>query len=61
MSLKGFHIFFIVLATLLAAGCAAWAFLNQTMTAFGIGCAVVAAALAIYGVYFVRKAKRIIT
>lgn len=61
MSLKGFHIFFIILATLLAAGCAAWAFLNETMVAFGIASTVTAAALAAYGVYFVRKSRHIIT
>lgn len=61
MSLKGFHVFFIVLATLLAAGCAAWALVTQAMPAFGIGCAVVAVVLAVYGVFFVRKSKSIIT
>ena len=54
MSLKVFHIIFIVLATLLAAGCAAWAFANQVTPAFGIASAITAVALAIYGVYFVK-------
>jgi hypothetical protein len=61
MSLKTFHIIFIILATLLAAGCAVWAFANQTATPFGVCCAVAAAALVVYGIWFVRKSRHIIT
>ena len=60
MSLKVFHIFFILLATLLAVGCAAWSFLNDTAHLFGIGSAVVAITLVVYGIWFLKKAKRII-
>ena len=61
MSLKAFHIVFIVLATLLAIACAAWSYLNQTAPAFGIGAAVVALALIVYGIYFIKKSRNIIT
>jgi len=59
MSLKAFHILFIALATLLAAGCAWWAFTNS-ITNFGAASAVAAVALFIYGIYFVRKSRKII-
>lgn len=59
MSLKAFHIFFIMLATLLAAGCAWWAFANS-ITVFGAASAASAVALLIYGIYFIRKSRRII-
>ena len=60
MSLKVFHLFFIFLATLLAIGCAAWAFSNHTAEVFGVGSAVVAVALIVYGVWFLKKARGII-
>ena len=59
MSLKLFHIFFITLSTLLAIGCAVWAFAGGS-TGFGAGCAALAVAMPIYGVVFWRKARRII-
>ncbi len=61
MSLKIFHIFFIVLAIALSALCATWAFVNQVEASFVIGCATVAFALIVYGVWFVRKSRQIIT
>lgn len=61
MSLKAFHLFFIVLSILLAAGCAFWAFTAGASPLFGASCAVVAVALVIYGIFFVRKARGIIT
>jgi hypothetical protein len=61
MSLKAFHIFFIVLAILLSVGCAVWAFVNGGMPIFGSSCAVVAVALVFYGINFLKKSKRIIT
>ncbi len=61
MSLKAFHIFFIVIAVFLAVGCAAWAFLNHTAFGFGVASIVAAVALVIYGVWFVRKSRNIIT
>ncbi len=60
MSLKAFHILFIILATLLAAGCAAWAVVNQAPVAFGIISAIVAVALFIYGIWFLKKSRKII-
>ena len=60
MSLKGFHIFFIVIAILLAAGCAAWGFLNIMAPAFGIICSGIAAALLLYGIFFFKKSRKLI-
>jgi hypothetical protein len=60
MSLKAFHIFFIVLAALLAAGCAAWGFANGLPPAFGTTCAAIAVGLVIYGIYFIRKSRKLI-
>lgn len=61
MSLKVFHVLFIIFAILLAAGCAAWSFFYETAIPFGIASAGVAVALVIYGVWFIRKSKKIIT
>jgi hypothetical protein len=61
MSLKVFHLIFIILATLLAAGCAAWSYYHDAAHAFGIASGVIAVALVIYGIWFVKKSKRIIT
>ena len=61
MSLKVFHIVFIVLAILLAAGCAAWSFANQIAIPFGIASGACGVALFIYGIWFLKKSKRIIT
>ncbi|MEA3210486.1 MAG: hypothetical protein QOE70_3543 [Chthoniobacter sp.] len=60
MSLKGFHIFFITLSILLAAGCAVWAFVNDVARPFGIVSSLVAMALVVYGVSFIRKTRRLI-
>lgn len=64
MSLKGFHILFITIATLLCIFVAVWAFalvLNPSVgvKAFGGTCALVAVALPIYGVRFYHKAQKI--
>ena len=59
MSLKIFHIFFITLSTLLAIGCAVWAF-DSANTFFGAVCLAVAIAMPVYGVSFWKKARRII-
>lgn len=61
MSLKAFHIVFIVLSILLCFTCAAWSFANHVAQGFGIGAAVAGAALIVYGIWFVRKARNIIT
>ena len=60
MSLKAFHIVFIFLSVLLAAGCAWWAFANGAGFGFGIGCSLVALSLIVYGAYFLRKARKLI-
>ncbi len=61
MSLKAFHILFILLAILLASGCAAWAFVNGVELYFGVGSVVVAVGLVAYGVWFLKKSRHIIT
>ena len=60
MSLKAFHIFFIVLAMLLSAGCAAWGLVSGMALAFDLTCAALAGALLIYGVWFVKKSRKLI-
>jgi hypothetical protein len=60
MSLKAFHFLFIVLSTLLAAGCAWWSFANGVAGAFGVASAVTAVALVVYAIYFLRKTRRLI-
>ena len=60
MSLKGFHIFFICLSVLLAAGCAVWSFANDVAGPFGIASALVAVGLLIYGIFFIRKTRKLI-
>ncbi len=60
MSLKAFHLVFIFLAILLSIGCAAWSYFNETAPLFGIASAVAAVALIVYGIYFIKKSKKII-
>jgi hypothetical protein len=60
MSLKAFHILFILLSILLAMGCAAWSYLNKTSSDFGVASAIVAASLVIYGIWFLKKSRKII-
>ena len=65
MSLKGFHIVFISVSTLLALGVGAWCLWVDSMEGapiFRIGalCSFLAAVgLVIYGVWFYRKMKRL--
>ena len=65
MSLRGFHILFIVISVLLFAGTALWALVltseeSLSVTLIGIGSVVCAIALAVYGVFFLRKARKLI-
>jgi hypothetical protein len=59
MSLKSFHVFFIVLAVLSSLGFALWAFtrggaeLASGLGATGVFSALMGVALAVYGVWFV--------
>lgn len=64
MSLKGFHILFIAIATLLCIFVALWAFVLERypdtgLQIFGASCAVAAVILPIYGIRFYRKAKHL--
>jgi hypothetical protein len=65
MSLKGFHIVFITISTLLALGIGAWClWIDSTQGAPGyrvgaIGAFVAATALIAYGIWFFRKMKRL--
>lgn len=61
MSLKVFHVIFIILAVLMCVGCAAWSFLYSSAPAFGVACAVIAVVLLVYGVWFLKKSNKIIT
>ena len=65
MSLRGFHIVFITMSTLLALGGGAWCLsVNRAAgapvyLAGAIFCFAAAAALLVYGVWFYRKMKRL--
>jgi len=64
MSLKGFHIVFVTVSTLLCIFLALWAFLlapelNGMTIAIGTVGILGALLLPVYGVYFYRKATRI--
>ncbi len=65
MSLKAFHIFFIIVSTLLAFGFGVWAVDDYGRSgssvhlALGVGSFVAAAALVWYGVWFLRKLKHV--
>ena len=65
MSLKGFHIVFITVSTLLALGAGVWCLWVDSMhgtPAFRVGaiCSFAAGlALICYGIYFYRKMKRL--
>lgn len=65
MSLKGFHIVFVIFSTLLALGCGAWCIwldLVEGVSIYlpgAIASFIAAAALIVYGVWFYRKMKRL--
>ena len=65
MSLKGFHVVFIIFSTLLALGIGAWCVWVDLVEGAPIYLAgaicsfVVALALVVYGVWFYRKMKRL--
>jgi hypothetical protein len=61
MSLKTFHIIFIALSILVTAGFAVWTFVNQTAIGVGVASAGCALALVVYGIWFIRKSRHIIT
>jgi uncharacterized protein (DUF58 family) len=65
MSLKGFHIVFITVSTLLALGAGAWCLWVDSISGTphfrtGAICSFIAAgALIVYGIWFFRKMKRL--
>lgn len=64
MSLKGFHILFVTIATLLCVFVTLWAFVLEDaatmgLKVFGSVCALAAVILPIYGMRFYRKAQNI--
>jgi len=66
MSLKAFHLFFIAISVILAAFTAAWA-VNEYRFAHEasyivttVGAVLTGAALAVYGIKFQQKAKRLL-
>jgi hypothetical protein len=58
MSLKAFHLIFVTLLTALSLGCAAWAF-NNARPFWGAMGILTAIGVVIYGVYFLKKLKKI--
>jgi hypothetical protein len=60
MSLKTFHIFFLILAILFDLGMMAYAWfgdnsVTRELRSYGVGLGIIAAALIIYTVWFIRK------
>ena len=60
MSLKIFHICFIIISTLLCAGVAWWCFANDVARIYGCLFLAWAALLPVYGVWFLRKTRKLI-
>ena len=58
MSLKAFHLIFVTSLTTLSLGFTAWAFCTGRII-FGLLGLVVAALVVFYGVYFLKKLKKI--
>ncbi len=65
MSLKAFHIFFIIASTLLAVAFGVWAIddfsrsASQVHLVLGVGSFLASVALVWYGVWFLRKLKHV--
>lgn len=60
MSLKIFHICFIIISTLLCAGVSWWCFEHDVPKAFSYGFVIGAVILPVYGVWFLRKTRNLI-
>jgi hypothetical protein len=58
MSLKAFHLIFVTLLTALSFGCSAWAF-DAGKTLFGALGIAAGILVIIYGIYFLKKLKKI--
>ena len=61
MSLKAFHLFFILVSILFSAGMALWAFKTGASDGLGWGSSLAGLLMAVYCVRFVVKSKSIIT
>ncbi len=65
MSLKAFHIFFILVSTLLALAFGFWAVVDFDRSAsgvnlaLGVGSFIASGVLVIYGIWFLRKLKNV--
>ena len=60
MSLRGFHIFFISLVTLFSFGIAATVFGLGFDPRFGAVLAAFGVVIAVYGIWFIRKSRKLI-
>jgi len=60
MSLRGFHIFFISLVVLFSLGIAVTVFALGFSPVFGVFFAALAVVVAVYGVWFIRKSRKLI-
>jgi hypothetical protein len=60
MSLRGFHIFFISLVTLFSFGISATVFALGFNPLFGVLLSVFGACAAVYGIWFIRKSRKLI-
>jgi hypothetical protein len=60
MSLRIFHICFITLSTLLCAFVAWWCFANDAEKIYAWSFAVAAAVLPPYGIWFLRKSRKLV-
>jgi len=58
MSLKAFHLIFVSLLTVLAFGCAVWAFAANRW-GFGLGGIAAGILVIVYGIYFLKKFKNL--
>jgi hypothetical protein len=58
MSLKAFHLIFVTMLTSLSVGFSAWAFVAGKIV-FGLLGVIAAALVVVYGVYFLKKLKKI--
>ncbi len=61
MSLKSFHIVFILASIFISGFLSYWSFKNEVSPQLTWMSGLVSFALAVYGVFFIRKAKNIIT
>lgn len=58
MSLKAFHLIFVTMLTTLSFGCAAWAFVEDSVF-WGMSGIAAGILVIIYGIYFLKKLKKV--